>query len=89
MPRQTFDKDKQNIKNSNEMEEFIKTIKPDSPSPYDTFKQRVMAECNVSRQSFNNWENGKAIQEKFKPIIDRIALEMFGRAVFGEEGGEE
>ena len=69
------------------MEEFIKTIK--GPSPYETFKQRVVEECNVTRQAFYNWENGRAIQEKYKPIIDRIALEMFGRAVFDGEGGEE
>ena len=69
------------------MEEFVKSIKPDA-TPYDTFRERVMKECNVQRQTFYHWENGRNVQRKFKPIINRIALELFGRAVF-EEGGEE
>ena len=69
------------------MEEFVKSIRPDN-SPYDIFRERVMKECNVQRQTFYHWEKGRIVQRKFRPIINKIALEMFGRAVFGEGGGE-
>lgn len=68
------------------MEEFIKLIKPDT-APFDRFRERVMQECNVSRQTWYNWAGGKPIEAKYKPIIDRIALEMFGTSVFATEKG--
>ena len=66
------------------MEEFIRSIKPDT-SPYDTFRDRVMRECLVSRQTFYNWEHGQSIEPKYKPVINRIALDMFGQKVFLDE----
>ena len=66
------------------MEEFIKSIKPDT-TPYDNFRDRVMRECLVSRQTFYNWEHGQPIDPKYKPVINRIAAELFGKPVFSEE----
>ena len=66
------------------MENFIKSIKPDT-TPYDTFRDRVMRDCLVSRQTFYNWEHGQSIEPKYKPIINRIATEMFGKPVFTDE----
>lgn len=66
------------------MEEFIKKIK-EPVSRYELFRERVVAECNVSRQTFFNWADGKGIEEKYKPIIDRIAIELYGSPVFVEE----
>lgn len=66
------------------MENFIKSIKPDT-TPYDTFRERVMKECIVSRQTFYNWEHGTPVDGKYKTIINRIALDMFGKAVFTEQ----
>ena len=56
---------------------------------YERFRDRCIAECNISRTTWSNWRNGAAITEKYKPIIDRVAAEMFGRTVFGQEGGKQ
>lgn len=56
---------------------------------YEKFRDRCIAECNISRTTWSNWRNGGAITEKYKPIIDSVAMAMFGRTVFGMEGGEE
>lgn len=66
------------------MEDFIKNIKPDT-SLFDRFRERVMDECNVSRQTWYNWAGGRTIEAKYKPIINRIAQELYGKAVFSEE----
>lgn len=66
------------------MEEFIKSIKPDT-TPFDSFRNRIIEECHVSRQTFHNWSIGKPMEEKYKPIINRIAVEIFGRPVFQSE----
>ena len=56
---------------------------------YERFRDRCVAECNISRTTWSNWRNGAAITEKYKPIIDRVAAEMFGRTVFAKEGGQQ
>lgn len=56
---------------------------------YERFRDRCIAECNISRTTWSNWRNGASITEKYKPIIDKVAREMFGRTVFGEEGGNQ
>lgn len=66
------------------MENFIKSIKPDT-TPYDTFRDRVMRDCLVSRQTFYNWEHGQTVDPKYKPVINRIATEMFGKPVFTDD----
>ena len=66
------------------MEKFIKSIKPDT-TPFDTFRDRVIKECNVSRQTWYNWSKGLPVEATYKSIINRIALDMFGKAVFNEE----
>lgn len=63
------------------MEDFIKTVKPDT-TPFDTFRKRVIKECNVSRQTWYNWSKGLPVEAKYKPIINDIATELFGKAVF-------
>ena len=66
---------------------------------YERFRAACLEACNVSRATWSNWRNGGPVEKKYQPIIDRIATEMFGRAVFkspalagtplkgGEEGG--
>ena len=67
------------------MEEFIKKVKPDT-TDYDTFRDRVKKECNVSRQTFYNWEHGTPVDAKYKPIINRLAEEIYGKTAFAEGG---
>lgn len=67
------------------MEQFITTI---NIYDYERFRDRCIAECNISRTTWSNWRNGGAITEKYKPIIDRVATEMFGSTVF-VEGGQQ
>ena len=52
---------------------------------YERFRDQVMKECNISRATWSNWRNGGSIEKKYKPIIDRVATEMFGHPVFGPE----
>lgn len=67
------------------MEEFLKPFK-EQLETLDRFRDRVMTECNVSRQTWYNWTTGKPIEPKYKPIINRLALEIYGREVFTESG---
>lgn len=68
------------------METFIASI---NIYDYERFRESVMRECNISRSTWSNWINGKGVESKYKPIIDRVARDMFGRLVFGKEGGGE
>lgn len=68
------------------METFIASI---NIYDYERFRNRCIAECNVSSATWSNWRNGKGIEKKYKPIIDLVATEMFGRTVFGKEGGQQ
>ena len=70
---------------SSTMEQFIASI---NIYDYERFRDRVVKECNISRATWSNWINGKGIERKYKPIIDRVATEMFGSPVFGK-GGEK
>lgn len=63
------------------MNTFIESI---NIYDYERFRDRCVAECNISRAAWSNWRNGAPISAKYKPIIDRVAQEMFGRCVFGE-----
>ena len=67
------------------MNEFIKTI---NIWEYERFRDRVKSECNIGSMAWSRWRNGCVIADKYKPIINRIAVEMFGRAVFKERGQE-
>ena len=70
------------------MKEFISKVKPDT-TDYDTFRERVIKECNISRVTYYKWENGSTVSEKYKPIINQIAEEIYGKPAFEEEGGEK
>lgn len=67
------------------MEQFIASI---NIYDYERFRDRVVKECNISRSTWSNWINGKGIETKYKPIIDQVAREMFGRTIFGEGGAK-
>ena len=67
------------------MNEFIKTI---NVWEYEKFRDRIKKECNISGMAWSRWRNGEKITEKYKPIINRIAMEMFGRSVFEERDQE-
>ena len=63
------------------MNQFINTI---NRHDYERFRNRVMHDCNISRATWSNWSAGKYKPlPVYRPIIDRIAIEMFGREVFG------
>lgn len=64
------------------MKNFIQTI---NVFQYTEFRDRVVEACNVSQATWSNWKNGGAVSLKYQSIIDGIAKEMFGRAVFGKE----
>lgn len=55
---------------------------------YERFRDRVVKDCKVSRSTWSNWRNGGPIEAKYKPIIDQVAREMFGRTIFGEGGAK-
>lgn len=67
------------------MEQFIASI---NIYDYERFRARVIEACQVTRSTWSNWRNGGPIETKYKPIIDHVATEMFGRPVFGK-GGEK
>lgn len=81
MQCQIFDKCKEKRQTAKKMEEFLKPYK-EQLELLDRFRERVMAECNVSRQTYYNWTTGKSIEAKYKPIINRIAMEIYGCEVF-------
>lgn len=71
--------------NHNTMNTFITTL---NIYDYERFRDRCIAECNISRTTWSNWRNGSSITDKYKPIIDKVSLELFGRTVFGKGGAE-
>lgn len=69
------------------MEQFIASI---NIYDYERFRDTIKTRCNISRTTWSNWRKGGSIEKKYKPIIDQVAMEMFGRTVFGTiEGGEQ
>ena len=51
---------------------------------YDKVRRRIVAECKVSGAAFSLWRRGvNAPSPLARDIIDRIALEETGRAVYG------
>lgn len=64
-------------------------------SQYNEMRRRIVAECKVSGAAFSLWRRGvNAPSPLARDIIDRIALEETGKAVYGttprppERGGE-
>lgn len=68
------------------MEEFIKTI---NHFEYNDFRDRIVEECNISTVAWGYWVKGGGISAKYIPIINKVAMEMFGRPVFDGEGGNQ
>lgn len=54
----------------------------------DEFRNRVVCECKISQALFRLWRNGLDVPKKYHQTINSIATEMFGVAVFIEEGGK-
>ena len=67
------------------MEQFIASI---NSYDYERFRARAIEACQVTRSTWSNWRNGGPIEAKYKPIIDQVAREMFGRTIFGEGGAK-
>lgn len=67
------------------MNEFIQTI---NHFEFIEFRNRCVDECRISRTTWSKWINGGKLTKKNKEDVDRIAVEMFGRPVFGQEGVE-
>ena len=62
------------------MQDFIKTL---NIYDYATFRAACLEKCNISRAQWSNWRTGKvAVPEKYHEIINKEALDLFGRAVF-------
>lgn len=67
------------------MNTFIQTI---NIYDYERFRDRVRERCNVSRSTWSNWTKGGPVSAKYKAVIDEVALDMFGRTVFGKGGAK-
>ena len=67
------------------MEDFLKTI---NIFQYELFREHVVKACNISMASWSYWRNGGTVSRKYKPIINIVAVDMFGRKVF-TEGGDQ
>lgn len=65
------------------MEEFLASI---NHFEYCDFRDKCVEECNVSTAAWSYWVNGGGVSAKYKPIINKVAMEMFGRPVFDGEG---
>lgn len=66
------------------MKEFLLTI---NHFEFIAFRNRCVNECRITRTTWSKWINGGKLTQKNKEDVDRIAIEMFGRLVFGQEGG--
>ena len=56
---------------------------------YDEFRRRCIEACNVSSATWSNWKNGVVVPgAKYRAIIDTIATDMFGHAIFSAQSGE-
>lgn len=67
------------------MIEFLSTI---NVYQYNEFRHAVIERCNVTPSAWCQWINGGSISNKYKPIINEIAQEMFHRPVWEEKGVE-
>ena len=66
-----------------QFEDFINAI---PHGRYDEFRKRVVAACGVSDGLWRMWKTGTPVKtEENRKTINRIALDMFGKAVFNEE----
>lgn len=74
------------FKNYTTMKDFITAI---NIYDYEHFRDEVMEKCNISRSTWSAWRNGGKVTEKYKPIIDEIAMRMFGKKVFNKEAQDE
>ena len=62
------------------MKDFIKTLNIDD---YAKFRAACMKACNIGRSQWSNWRTGKvAVPAKYHKIINKVASDLFGRAVF-------
>ena len=65
-----------------QFEDFINAI---PHGRYDEFRKRVVAACGVSDGLWRMWKTGTPVKtEENRKAINRIALDMFGKAVFNE-----
>ena len=55
----------------------------------DEFRKKVVSQCQISQSLFRLWRNGLDVSEKYYGIINKVSVEMFGKEVFIEEGGEQ
>ena len=65
-----------------QLQEFIENM------PYgkaDEFRNRVVEACEITQGLFRIWRRGMTVPDKHHGTINRIALDMFGKAVFNEE----
>jgi hypothetical protein len=49
-------------------------------------RERIIAECRITRATFSNWQNGKTpIPFWAEGIIDAIVLKEAGKTVFSQQ----
>ena len=65
------------------MEEFVKTI---NHFEYCRFRDLCVERCNITTVAWNYWVKGGGVSAKYKPIINKAAMELFGKPVFNQEG---
>ena len=65
-----------------QLQEFIENM-PHGKA--DEFRNRVVAECNITQSYFRNWRNGLVVPSHYHKIINRISNAMFGKSVFQDE----
>ena len=64
-----------------QLQEFIENM-PHGKA--DEFRNRVVEACEITQGLFRIWRRGMNVPDKHHVTINRIALDMFGKAVFTE-----
>ena len=69
--------------------DFCRELQAADCEAYKRFAQCVASECHVTRAALYNWRHGITdIKAANRELINEIAMDMFGRVVFPEKGGE-
>ena len=64
------------------MTQFDQFAKQIPHGEYDTFRKRVIQECEITDAYFRMWYNGYNVPSVHHDKINKISLEMFGRKIF-------
>ena len=62
-----------------QLQEFIENM-PHGKA--DEFRNRVVADCEITQSLFRLWRNGLNVPDKYHDKINIISMDMFGKNVF-------